>query len=300
VKRQKAGSKESEPPVEQPSEVTKVEPSPEDVLRSIELVLPSQGLTYGEGLPGGRISIKPPSTDEVELFVEMNGPNYEKKLTQLLKMLIVEPAGFNPIRLTSGDRTYLHVWTRMQLHDSYVINVACPACGKLHENYYYKLADIPLLSIDKALSAETELELPVSKKKITFRITTGEDDQAADDLIANDVKKWTAKRSISIKKIDGGIVDYRGQDSMFVNAFQTKSYHGPDFANAPFTCVCGTRSLIKLPFRPEFYFPSLPFDRLVGDAIVGRSVQNGRSDPGDASRGEDGVSKTAVASATGN
>lgn len=287
-----------------------VEPKLEDVMRAVSVTLPSMGKTYGDLIPDGVVSIKPPSTNEVEFFVEMNGPGYEKKLTQLLQMLIVEPAGLNPIKLTSGDRTFLHVWTRAQLHDSYVINVVCPACSKFHQSYYYKLADIPVLEIDSDIEKETELELPVCKSKVTLRITTGEDDQAADKLIADGIKKWTAKRSISISKIDGNVVDYLGaamwlgkkpgQDSIFVDAFQKKTYHGLDFANAPFTCECGTESLIKLPFRPEFYFPSLPFERLVGDAVVSSSLRSGWSDTGDPSRGEDGVSKTAVAPATGN
>lgn len=293
-----------------PVEVPPVEEAaPVDVLKSVSIVLPSKGVTYGERIPGGKISIKPPTTDEVELFVEMNGPGYERKLTHLLRMLIVEPVGLNPAKLTSGDRGFLHVWTRMQLHDSYVINVGCPACGKLHESYYYKLADIPMLSLDPELGSTSELELPVCKKKVTLRISTGEDDEAADELIAKqNIKKWTAKRSISIAEIEGDKVDYFGAakwlgskhatDSLFVKAYQDKTYHGPDYMNCPFTCVCGARSLIKLPFRPEFYFPSLPFERLVGDAIVGRAVRAGRSGPGDPGSGKDGVSETAVAPAT--
>jgi len=305
VQRKKSNNK----PVEQAKMGKESEPEPGDVLKSVEIVLPSKGVTYGELIPGGQISIKPPTTDEVELFVEMNGPGYERNLTQLLRMLIVEPVGINPAKLTSGDRTFLHIWTRMQLHDSYVINVGCPACGKLYENYYYKLADIPILPIDSDLGATEELELPVCKKKVTFRITTGEDDQAADELIAKrGIKKWTAKRSISIEAIEGGKVDYLGaamwlgkihaSDSLFVKAYQDETYHGPDFANCPFTCECGVRSLIRLPFRPEFYFPALPFERLVGDAIVGRSVREGWSGSGDSSSGKDGVSETAVAPAT--
>ena len=296
-----------------PSEIvseTPAAPKIEDLLCAVSITLPSKGKTYGDLIPGGVISIKPPSTNEVEFFVEMNGPNYEKKLTQLLQMLIVEPVGLNPDKLTSGDRTFLHVWTRAQLHDSYVINVVCPACGHYHQNYYYKLVNIPVVGIDPDLEVETELELPICKAKVTLRITTGEDDQAADKLIADGVKKWTAKRSVSIAKIDGNVIDYRGaamwlgkkpgQDSIFIDAFQKKTYHGLDFVNAPFICTCNTESLIKLPFRPEFYFPSLPFERLVGDAVVSSSLRSGRSDTGDPSRGEDGVSKTTVAPATGN
>jgi hypothetical protein len=292
-----------------PAEEMKAQPAPDDMLKSVPIVLPSKGKTYGELILGGRISIKPPTTDEVEFFVEMGGAGYETKLTQLLRMLVVEPTNINPIKLTSGDRTFLHIWTRMQLHDSYVINVGCPACGKLHENYYYKLVDIPLISIDSDLSPLTELELPICKKKVTLRITTGEDDAAADELIASrGIKKWTAKRSVSIAKIEGEAVDYFGaamwmgkqhaSDSLFVKAFQDRTYHGPDFANCPFKCECGTESLIRLPFRPEFYFPSIPFTRLVGDAIVSSSVREGRAGPGNPSSGKDGVSEVAVAQAT--
>ena len=66
--------------------------------------------------------------------------------------------------------------------------------------------------------------------------------------------------------------------------------HGPDFSKCPFACKeCRKESVLSMPFRLEFYMPTVHAASTFEDAIRGGDVDVDRGVPGDAGDQGDGV-----------
>lgn len=253
-----------------PGEVPKASAS-DDELRSVTLKLPSECKDYPEPARGD-FELKPPTVAEVEFLAGMNEDNYDDLVTKMLSRLILKPSIVDSADLTVGDRQYLHLWTRAQIDPVYQFDAICPnpKCKeKVNKNYRLNISDIPLVPTPSEYKASMKLTFPKSKKKVQVRLETGRDRMNCTSLVAAGHAKWSARRSQIILSIDGrplaspeekltALRSLPAGDDMFMGEYLAWQKHGPNFGDCPFKCNhCGKEARIKMPFRLEFYLPTL-------------------------------------------
>jgi hypothetical protein len=264
-------------------------------LSSVELSLPSRCVDYPA--PARKpFQVRPPRVKEVEFLAGMNAENYDGQLTKLLRSLIVSPAVtiIDSVDLTLGDRQYLHVWVRAQIDPVYRFETTCPGCGYVDKNYKLIIEKIPLVGVPKGYSPNMKLTLPRSKKVVTVRLETGRDRELRDKLEEKGFTEWIARSASVITTVDGEPMDVEARcewlrglpagDNLFMGQYLKWQRHGPDFKNCPFKCTrCGKESVLDMPFRLEFYMPTVHAASTFEDAVRGGGVGADGGVPGDAS-----------------
>jgi hypothetical protein len=267
-------------------------------LAAISLTLASHGRDYGDWMPEGVVKIRPPLFLEVKYFAQMNPTNYEENITELLKALIASPM-IDPLDLTAGDRTHLHLWVRGQVDPFYRIKVMCPFCSHVDEAYDFPIESVPIKEIPEQYSSPFELDLPGSGSKVVLRLETGRDRLKRPELIKMGFSEYHARLAFSVMLIDGKVVDPEKacqwlvalppKDGLMISEFAKWSDHGPDFKGCSMKCrKCERNSQMALPFRLDFYQPSVSAARSLGDAVDRRAVRERGDLPGDAGDRSDG------------
>ncbi len=297
------------------TEMRRVEREPErpvnDLFKETKFTLPSRGVPYEGAIPEGVISIRPPSVEEVEFFVSMTQDSYDEQLSLAIKAL--SPSlKMDPLDLTNGDRVYLHTWIRGQIHPDYYVDITCPnpKCRAQIPAFPYPLSKIAPVELIKEYKGPMEFELPVSKEKIAVRVDTARDSQMVAWLRSEKFGPLTASAAVvlipakssqdAVRQKAAKVSKLPGPDILFLASAQKKLAHGLDFSSCPFTCPkCSAVSRIHLPFRSEFFIPTVSFDRLVGDAIDGGDVRKGRNPSGDGSGPVNGDPKVSLGSPKG-
>ena len=275
-------------------------------LSSVELSLPSKCGDY-PAPARGPFKIRPPRVREVEFMADMGPDNYDEQLTKLLRSLIVSPTIVDPADLTLGDRQYLHVWVRAQLDPVYRFTAKCPACGKVDEDYQLEIEKIPLVPVQDKYKPKMKLELPNSKKVVAVRLETGRDRILRNQMIEKGIGEWTARSAMIIVSADGRTMTPEercdwlrtlpGGDLLFMTQYVKWQMHGPDFSKCPFKCKhqeCGKESVLDLPFRLEFFLPTVHAASAFDDAIRGCGDGEDGGVSGDAGDQADGVRGVSV------
>lgn len=268
-------------------------------LSAVELKIPSGGKDYGK-LAGDTFTVRPPRVKEVEFLAAMSPNNYEEQLTKVLKSLIVSPVGLDPLDMTTGDRQFFHTWIRAQIDPIYRFDAICPKCRKTNKGYQLKIEDIPLVAVKGSYQPNMKLELPKSKKKIAVRLETGRDRVIVDRLVKQGMSEWVARKVMVINSIDGQTMTNEEKcrwlqglpagDDLFLLEYLKWQKHGPDFTACPFKCQeCGEVSELQMPFRLDFYMPTIQSRTAIEDAIRGGDSGEDRGVSGDGGDRRDGV-----------
>lgn len=257
----------------------KQDPSVE--MSSVELVLPSKCVDYPAPVQGA-FHVRPPRVKEVEFLAGMNAQNYDDQLTKLLRSLIVRPANIDVLDLTLGDRQYLHVWVRAQIDPVYRFEVTCPKCKTVDKGFELRIEDIPLVEVPKEYSPNMRLTLPKSKRVVTVRLETARDRVTATEMEAKGFTEWVARKAMVVTTVDGKpmpveqrcdwLRELPAGDDMFMAQYLKWQRHGPDFSRCPFVCKekkCGEASTLRMPFRLEFFLPTVHASSAFDDAIRG-------------------------------
>ncbi len=274
---------------------------PEKLVDSVSVKLLSRGIPY-DGV-GDSVIMQLPKFKATKYLATINADNFESNLSSMLSLLLVEP-DIDPWKLTAGDRNWLLLWTRMQIHSMYHFSITCPHCLFPNSAHNYPLKNVPCVVIDKECSGETEVELEQSKSKVKLGFVTGEDEKEVDRVHTQTEEKREILRGVSaIREIDGRsgltLEDKMkwmdnlppGDEITILGSWQKFTQHGPNYGNCPYTCPkCGKVSRIRLPFRPELWYPTIPFERAFGNAADSSDVSGGRDLSGDAGGGSDGHS----------
>ena len=197
-------------------------------------------------------------------------------VTHLIRSCIVD-SDINPEMMISGDRNAMMISIRVTGYGpNYPYKASCTHCG--HRGEYEAALDklqIKRLEIEPIEQGknEFEYELPVTKKKVTFKFLTEADEKnkkAVERFIksGNEAKienKITSFLENSIVSIDG----VRDKNKIkhfttYMPAFDSKSLRNFINENEPgidmsqkFECSgCGTINDAKLPVNSEFFWPS--------------------------------------------
>ena len=141
--------------------------------------LPSLGKVYPKDSPisNGKIEIKYMTAKEEDILTSQNLIKKGVVIDKLLDSLIVTE-GIKCDDLVLGDKNAVMVAARILAYgpeyDAEVIN---PNTGKTHQ-HIFNLGDCPFKKIpDEVKGNNFEIELPVSKTKIIFKLLTGKEEK---------------------------------------------------------------------------------------------------------------------------
>ncbi len=141
--------------------------------------LPSLGKVYPKDSPisNGKIEIKYMTAKEEDILTSQNLIKKGLVIDKLLDSLIVTE-GIKCDDLVLGDKNAVMVAARVLAYGpEYECEVTNPNTEKTF-NHIFNLADCPFKKIpDDVEGNKFELELPVSKTKITFKLLTGKEEK---------------------------------------------------------------------------------------------------------------------------
>lgn len=291
------------------SEVATKKAVADDQLKSVTIELPSRGVPYGKRMPEGKYRIRPPRITETKYLAQIReDPNaFNDMLTTILRFISVD-MDIDPIDLTKGDRSYLFLWVRAQIHPHYLIKVMCPLCQHVHERHEFLIESIPLKAMpDKYTTELVDYELEKSGQVVSVKAEVHKEVEAAEAFkkTLSGEDQWLVDCTSHVRAVDGQPLltpqkrlDWIqtkcavGED---VILFKLRAWfdHGPDYTNCPLHCSnCGGDSTFVLPFRRELYFPTDVFDRDFGNAVHSGQLagrESGTGVPGVGSDGDSGV-----------
>ena len=151
--------------------------------------LPSEGKCYPEGSPlqSGKIDIKYMTAKEEDILTSENLIKKGLVIDKLLNSLIVTP-GITTDDLLIGDKNAVMVAARILAYGGqYNCEIQDPNTGE-KQKHSFDLTECKFKGLADGVdysNNEFELELPVTKTNITFKLLTGRDEVA----ITNDLKK---------------------------------------------------------------------------------------------------------------
>lgn len=241
-------------------------------LPSLGKIYPTTSAVHGKET----IQIKAMTAQEEDILLSRALLKDGTVLTHLINSCIIDK-NINSRELIAGDRNALLVAIRITGYGpEYKVEVGCPSCGT-KQTTSFNLADLEI----KRLQAEPvnpgtnqfEFTLPVSKKRVVFKIMTGRDEEemsviqerrrkAMPDIVVENIV--TSRLENSIVSIDG-ITD-RNKLNTFIKsmpAYDSKTLRnymndiepGIDM-NGQLSCVkCGVESPVPLPLGPSFFWP---------------------------------------------
>ena len=150
--------------------------------------LPSEGKLYPEGHPckDGKIEIKYMTAREEDILTSQNLIKKGVVIDRLIDSLILTQ-GVKSDDLILGDKNAVMVAARILAYGpEYVCDVPNPEGGTTTQTF--NLAECPFIKLPKNIKENKfEIELPISKKKITFKLLTGKDE----NLILKELKAST-------------------------------------------------------------------------------------------------------------
>lgn len=133
------------------------------------LVLPSQGIYYGDKCPGGKVDITPWTLFQEETLVRYQDWEPDLLIQALLANNLRLPNGMKQEELLLTDRHFILVNLRsVSMSPFFSFSVTCPQCGKesVHQ------ADLTQLMVKVPDEGDAEpfvCTLPKSKKKVGLR-----------------------------------------------------------------------------------------------------------------------------------
>ena len=191
---------------------------PSNTLFPTEIVpLPSKGLVYPKEHPlsSGTVEVKYMTAKEEDILTNQNLLKTGRALDTLYKALIVGNGQGEPVNiedLTMGDRSAMMLAARILGYGAdYEISVIHPTTGETFK-HVVDLNELKPKEIDESIynnSREFEFELPISKKVITFVLTTSVEQKKIDrDLAAQEkagvrLKNTTTMLKHVLTSIDG-------------------------------------------------------------------------------------------------
>lgn len=249
----------------------------------VELVpVPSEGKVYSKSSNMYNVrglEIKAMTAREEDILTSRALIKKGTVISELVKACLIDKS-INVNELLVGDRDSLMVSIRITGYGTpYSATVSCPDCGKSHKDYEFDLSELEIKRLELNPIAdgvnEFEFELPVSKKKVTFKFLTVQDDNDmtrenerkkelfGSEYIAGSVTDMLSSHIVSID----GIRD-RSKISMFINkmpaldstklrGFIKKHKPGLDMSMTLRCDNCGSVNKIELPIGITFFWPAI-------------------------------------------
>ncbi len=184
--------------------------------------LPTGGKLYGKDSPlyEGKIEIKYMTAKEEDILTSQNLIKQGVVIEKLLDSLILTE-GVDSDSLYLGDKNAVMIASRILAYGSdYTVEIVDPGTGDAIQ-HTFDLSDLPYRNLgvlDKVDSNSFELELPVSKNKITVKLLNGRDEKEINEELTALEKVGTSREiTTRLKKV---VTSVDGQtDVGTINAF---------------------------------------------------------------------------------
>ena len=241
------------------------------------LSLPSQGLLYPKGSPlsSGTIDVKYMNAKEEDILTSTNLIEKGVVIDRLLESVIADPK----VKLDDmliGDKNALMLGTRVLGYGKeYDVVLTDPDTG-LEVEHTFDLTQIETVKIDDKLlksGNNFELELPISKRTITFKLLTHRDEREIETELEGYRKlsattgvtpELTTRLKKQITSVDGN-KEKQFIDNFVVNEFlaqDTKAYREylkkvtPDVVfEQEYTSQIGEPHKVDIPVGVRFFWP---------------------------------------------
>ena len=233
--------------------------------------LPSEGKLYSKEHPcsDGKIEIKYMTAKEEDILTSQNLIKKGVVIDRLLDSLILT----NNVKvedLILGDKNAVMVAARILAYGpEYMCDVTNPNTGEV-STQTFNLADCPFKKLPKEIKENKfETTLPVSKKKITFKILTGKDEvdiykdlQASKKIGTSVSPELTTRLRYIIKEVDGDdsqsiinqtATNMLARDSMFLR--EELQRVSPDILLEQEIEIGGETVKVDIPMTVGFFWP---------------------------------------------
>lgn len=245
--------------------------------------LPSRGKLYPPGSPlHGKttVDIKAMSAVEEDILTSKNLIKSGKVLDALMSSCILDKK-IKVDELLVGDRNAILTSIRITgFGTEYTLKVKCPSCDRMDE-FSFDLSQLPLrmLDVDPVVPGTNgfEFELPFSKRKVVFKLPTGNDEKEFSQLLENMEKaKKTTGSSIDqlvTTRLKMQVISIGGETdkaklTKLIQEMPTRDTRAlrkaieetaPDVVmKQEFECShCDEKAEVDVPMGTEFFWPSI-------------------------------------------
>jgi hypothetical protein len=234
--------------------------------------LPSEGRLYSKDHPcsNGKIEIKYMTAKEEDILTSQKGIKKGVVIDTLINSLIITE-GVTSNDLLIGDKNAVMVAARILAYGpEYVCEIKDPNTGN-DITQTFNLADCPFKKLPEGIKENKfEVELPVSKSKVVFKLLTGleekniEDELNSQKKIGSDiVPELTTRLRHCITSVDGDdsqstinsfSVNILARDSMHLRKQISKV--SPDIELTQRVDIGGEPVKVDIPMTVGFFWPS--------------------------------------------
>lgn len=233
--------------------------------------LPSQGMFYGDTIPGGKVELRPMTTAEERILAGSKGSNSLNIFDKLISRCMVSPK-INPDQLLITDRFFLFMVIRVITYGPhYGFNIKCPNCSLNFKHQVNILTDLKITSLDEEAKEPLEVKLPKSGKTVKLRLLRGFDEKAIQDYENSQLRNnliegdpayvfrmarhvvQVDQEEMSFMQVLGFLENLHGADSSTIKDALDKYDSGIDptvNTNCP---KCSTEVALSLPLNAEFF-----------------------------------------------
>ena len=177
--------------------------------------LPSEGKLYPEGHPlkDGKIEIKYMTAREEDILTSQNLIKKGVVIDRLLDSLILT-SGVKSNDLLLGDKNAVMVAARILAYGpEYICDVTNPNSGQII-NHTFNLADCPFKKLPEEITENKfEVDLPISKKKVTFKLLTGKEETIINEELKASKKLGSDVSPELTTRLRHTIISVDGDDS---------------------------------------------------------------------------------------
>jgi hypothetical protein len=177
--------------------------------------LPSEGKLYPKEHPcsNGKIEIKYMTAKEEDILTSQNLIKKGVVIDRLMDSLILTP-GVKSDDLILGDKNAVMVAARILAYGpEYVCDVVNPNTSETI-NHTFNLADCPFKKLPEEITENKfEVDLPISKKKVTFKLLTGKEETIINEELKASKKLGSDVSPELTTRLRHTIISVDGDDS---------------------------------------------------------------------------------------
>ena len=235
--------------------------------------LPSEGKLYPKEHPcsDGKIEIKYMTAKEEDILTSQNLIKKGVVIDRLMDSLILTP-GVKSDDLILGDKNAVMVAARILAYGpEYVCDVVNPNTSETI-NHTFNLADCPFKKLPEGITENKfKFDLPISKKKVTFKLLTGKEEvmineelKASEKINAEVKPELTTRLRHTITSVDGDdsqatingfVQNLLARDSMYLRKEIQKN--SPDIELEQEIDIEGESVKVNIPMTVGFFWPDI-------------------------------------------
>jgi hypothetical protein len=182
----------------------------------------------------------------------------------------------DPAKMVVGDRNALVTGLVLASYgEKYESDVRCESCGEVNKKYEFNINNLPIKWLSDQPVAEGvnefSYQLPKSKKQVTFKLATSEDEKEISTVLSRLKSSTNREANITVRlkqlilSVDGerdpekiaAFVDRRSMPIADSLALRNKiEAIAPDIdTRQSFTCIhCGNQSTVSMPIDFNFFW----------------------------------------------